>query len=397
MPLLLLFAFLLFLPACGAKKSEPVAVAAAVKSMPALAGSPSPRVSEREGAHTRVQIACEAGSAGLLLPNSKRAPGDRVRDQIKSGANGDLSAPAILALRGGVARILFREQNTLKVTDYSFTERVESGARYELPVAFEADSPIYEQTGITKPRMAAASPNRDSFLLLARNSLEIRAANDPASLLAKFPLKGKYGNPRWEPLAGQASELYLDNVSGKRLRQAWATFRGTELDKLHTLPKAKFGHQIGLRRFDEQTLVWLEWEKEKSTLRFLNPESGAVKNYSVPGGKVNFGPGFALYRLADGRKAAVLQSTMGIHFFAVAGDALELVFSADYSELVASTIRRGFHDWSPGAVYSAANDTQLFAVLPTTWGKLLYSLEEGRLFQQLGHDTCLNPDFYPEE
>jgi hypothetical protein len=371
--------------------------AAEMKPMPSLPGSAAARVFEREGFGTRVQIACEAGEAGLLLPNSKRITGDRVREQIKPNAKSELAAPAILALRGGVARILFREQNTLKVTDYSFTYRVESGARYELPVAFEADSPIYEQLGIVRPRLAAVSPQRDIFLLLTAGFLEIRAVQNPASLLASFSLKGKHGNPRWEPRGGDQSELFLDQLGLKRMRQVWATFKGNNLKKLHTLPKARFGHQIGLRRWDEQTLVWLEWEKNRSTLRFLNTETGDVKNYVVPAVKSDFGPGFALYRLPSGQKTAVLQSSVGIHFFTATGANLEPVFNAHYSALVTDNIRRGFHQWSPGAVYSTANDTQLFAVLPTTWGKLLYSLEEGGLFQQLGHDSCLNPDFYPEE
>jgi hypothetical protein len=397
MPFLLLLGSLLLLPACAPKKNTPVVVAAEVKSMPSLPGAAAPRVPEREGFGTRVQIACEAGEAGLLLPNSKRITGDRVREQIKPGSQSELAAPAILALRGGVARILFREQNTLKVTDYSFNDRVESGARYELPVAFEADSPIYEQLGIMRPRLAAVSPQRDVFLLLTAGFLEIRAVQNPVSLVEKFSLKGKHGNPRWEPRAGDQLELFLDQLGMKRMRQVWATFKGNNLNKLHTLPKARFGHQIGLRRWDEQTLVWLEWEKNRSTLRLLNTETGDVKNYVVPAVKSNFGPGFALYRLPSGQKSVVLQSSVGIHFFTAAGAKLEPVFTAHYSALVTDNIRRGFHQWSPGAVYSTANDTQLFAVLPTTWGKLLYSLEEGGVFHQLGHDSCLNPDFYPEE
>lgn len=71
-------------------------------------------------------------------------------------------------------------------------------------------------------------------------------------------------------------------------------------------------------------------------------------------------------------------------------------YVATYSPSISDNIRRNFPEWSPGAIYSVANDSQLLVTLPTTFGKILFVLDDGKFFRQLGHDTCVNPDFYPE-
>lgn len=386
---------LLLLAACGAKKNSSEVAAEEVKTLPVLAGSPAPRDSS-EGMATRVQIACEAGSAGLLLPNSKRSPGDRVRDQIKATPSQELAAPTQLALVDGILRLLYRDGDSVNITDYSFVDRIESGAKFTIPVPDSQDSVLYRELGIARPRVAASAPDRQSFALLTKGGIDLRSTSEPEKVIGQLKLQGSFANPRWEPSIGGSSEIFLDRVGGKSMRQQWLILENGEASA-RSIPKPVNGHQIGLRRFNPTSLIWLEWDKNKSVVRIWNTETNKISSLSVPSLGAAYGPGFALYQAQGQEKVVVLQSSKGIHFFSIERSTLKLAFDAAYSELVTDTIRRGFFDWSPGAIYSAANDTQLFVVLPTTWGKLLFSLEEGALFRQLGHDSCLNPDFYPEK
>ncbi|MGZ3713380.1 MAG: hypothetical protein ACXVBE_16565, partial [Bdellovibrionota bacterium] len=156
-------------------------------------------------------------------------------------------------------------------------------------------------------------------------------------------------------------------------------------------------HQIGLRRFNSSSYIWLERSADRAVLRVWTMATGNVKNYELPNAKA-LGPGFALIRSAVGQEArAVLNSREGVFYYTLVANGKVAITSALYPEDTQRRInnRENPPSWEPGAIYSAAEDTQLFVILPSTFGnRMLMSIDKGTAYRLIGFESCVNPDFY---
>jgi hypothetical protein len=185
-------------------------------------------------------------------------------------------------------------------------------------------------------------------------------------------------------------------VSGKEMQQAVLSFseNGTYREII-TIPSpvSRELSQIGLRRF-MGSFLWLEWSEHRALLRTWNPRTKTSRTYEIDS-SLAVGPGFAVWQKDESSEPLVaLNDRNGISLFALGAGSLERRKRALYPEGIAKYVADPESTWQPGAIFSAAADSQLFAILPFTWGKVLFAVDGGSTFRLLSHESCANPDFY---
>ncbi len=390
-------AFFMLLVACGGK-DEVGGQGNAPTLLPPQNQNPSdplPRERGRENAGTQFQIVCESiDYMGIFMPNSVQGASTRVRDFIQKEPNESMSAPGILSIKDKIMKLVFFHGGRAVVTNFDLVAHKEIGKRKSFSTSSPGGSEVYQQQGFSKIRTVATAPNRLAFAVANGDGYDLRSTEEPHRKVERWNLGGSFGNLRWEPINQNESEVFADRLGGS-MRQGWFRINGAnELVQKEMAPSSLGGHQISLKRFDNERLVWLEWKSGRATIRFWNTTTGEVQNYKVEG---KFGAGMALFKPRGQEKLVVLQSRAGIHFFRFETNALVLAYVLEYPDLVKDHIQKRFWPWNPGALYSVGDDSQLLTVLPITWGKLLFAVDEGKYFRQLGHFACVNPDFYAED
>lgn len=374
--------------ACGSEKQVVSTEANPVRkeSAPQFSGPGESRTDLDE--RTVLQIVCESSETKLAMPNSLQALGTRNRELIYSDRE-SMAAPMFLGLNNGVARVLWNAEGNLTWVDYSLRDFQEIGKRNFLAKINTPNGALANRLGVRGVKFAAVSPQGSDFVLTLKDRIEIRSVLNPERKLKEFKVSGQLANPRW---VKEKQEIFLDRISTKGQGQVLVRLDDNgELAAVIELPKAKLSMQLGLRRMNE-SLVWMEWSEKNQLIRLWNPRLKKASDYEIPQ-DWKVGPGFTLS--ADQEGVVVMQSALGIFYGKLIDGRLSLERKLEYLPTVEDNIRRGLYNWKPGQIYSSANDRQLFVVLPSTFGRMLYAIDQGRFFRKLGEEPCENPEFTP--
>lgn len=392
---------LLLLAACGSKdnvstKGDEVLMGTGTQGQ---IGQPIDPVA-KPGAGALVQIACQSvgGLGGTPLPSSQNLNGQRNVDsipRIAGSANSPNLAPTVLDVQNGILSALVISQGKIFSVRYDLTRHAEVDEPVEVGSASARTSGIYRALGFSQPRLATASPDGKVVAVSGKGGMSLRSASSPSTPVSRATVSGEFAQPRWD-----GNEIFADRTSGGHLRQSVITV-GAGYSSLGQRsvpsPLDSSFDQIGLRRYNAASYIWLERNAQRSVLRVWNGQGESTRNYELPGAGI-YGPGFALYRTSvDGQAQAVLGSKKGMHYFtlgangSVTGDSYP--YPEDTQRIIDNPER--VSAWYPGAIYSAAGDTQLFTVIPSTFGyQMLMAVDRQYSYRLLGFDQCVNPDFH---
>lgn len=340
----------------------------------------------------RLRIACESG-AQMLLTHSDSFLEDRSSLFLPYPEGRD-RAPTIVA--SGKEKLLLIHADAgltggLKVflSEFDYINRKET-KRLELARP-SVDESVYDGIGLPLPKLAAVSPAGDLFAVRdTGGGYSLRATRSPENERGRWSTAAL--NPRWEE-----GIVFFDEFRAGKIRQSFARIsRDGSLSALEPVPAPALGsgaYQLGLRRFDANTLVWLEWSNGTALIRSMDLRSRRTSESRVSG--EGYGPAFAIHKLKEGRRI-VLQTRGQLRFFALEGSRLVSAGDALYPKSVKERIASGSFAWQTGELYSPRED-QLFVVLPEAWGLHLFAVDEGQSYRRLGYYECLNPDFLEEK
>jgi hypothetical protein len=383
----------LVLAACGSKDNV-----STQGDLPLLGGGGQGQTGPIDGGGTAtpstlIQIACQSGH-GISLPNSQMVSGQRLVDIVPSLENRGSTSPTVLGVQGNIISTLFISGAKIYSSRFDFSTHAPVASPVVIGKASESSSSVYSELGFSHPRIAATSPNGRFFVISSGGSVSLRSVANPDQMTARWKYSGDFSQPRWD-----GNSIFIDKVSADHLRQAVISVdsNGNQVG-LENAPAAISSgfQQIGLRNFDANSYIWLEHSADRAVLRLWNKQSGSVKNFELPNGKI-LGSGFALVRTSpEGGARAVLNSREGMHYFTLNGNGTVSAEAFLYPEDTQRRIndRENKVAWNPGAVYSTAGDTQVFVVLPATFGNNMLMAVDGFGYRLLGFETCVNPDFY---
>lgn len=350
---------------------------------------------------TFIQIACESPQLNLptqiSFPHSQMDSAQRMTEMMAPFSGQSSRAPTVLGLRDHFLTSLVVSGSKIYFTNYDLWTHELSGKPMSIGRASGSSASVYSDLGFSQPRLAAASPNGRQFFVLSGGDASLRSMENPEVELARMSRADGVVQPRWD---GQ--EIFVDRNSDGKMKQAVILLDGASNQigmRSAPAPLSSSLDQIGLRRYNESSYIWLERSSARAVLRVWNPSTNAVMNYELPGAK-RFGPGFALVRPAIGAPArAALNSRDGLHYFTLGANGTIQFDTVSYPQDTLSRLNpsdpQSKVNWKPGAIYSAAGDTQLFVIIPAAAGdRLLYAIDGLYRFRPLGFEACANPDFY---
>jgi hypothetical protein len=350
-----------------------------------------PRDPSREGPNSQLQIACESKSDGglswLRFPSSSMASGDRFTADWEV----PWKAPTIVSTSDGLIRFWANGSNGSVDARFDLRQVKGESSANSVSLPSLAQSALYRMQRIAGARRVAVSPNRRWIAVAGGDSVTLRDIST-SKVVQRWQGANSLSQIRWEPRADGSSEVFADRLVSGSFRQQYLLIGadGKLIRKQDINPAAGFS-ALSLQRWDNDTLVWHEWSGSRSVIAFARAD-GSVVRFPISG---RFGPGMAVSR-SDGELSLGFVGREGLSFFSLAAGTVRLLRLEEFPPRVQEAVQENRYGWQPGAFYSQVNGTQLFTHLPATFGVMLFAVDGGRLFRQLGQYECDNPDFYLE-
>ncbi|MCO5143050.1 MAG: hypothetical protein M9962_08175 [Oligoflexia bacterium] len=388
--------FLVFISfsSCGKKDSISAEGTPIVDSTDQRQEDRQPKDPEGAKEDSFLQIACESrggGGGGIFLPNSLQPSGDRTTHMVDSPFGQEFEAPAVLSANGVMAYLVYRQGSSLIFGKYDFQSR-EFSEKQNLGSFSEKSPSFFKKFHRERSRVAVGSPRGSYFLLSKGKTLSLRSVSEPKKEIRSYKVPYDLVQGRWEAKAKGESEVFFDYSTGGKISQ-YRILLDEDFRIINTLDLRKdfksSYDQVNLQSIDDG-LAWLEVKNgTASALKIL--KSGKLHSQSISDEK--FGPGMAIYK-KDNQLNFVLQSIKGLSYYQLdAEQKISLAKIVAYPERTLEYIELNRWDWSPGELISVANHSQLYTVLPFTWGRLLYRVMDEEYFRQLGYEFCINPSF----
>lgn len=342
--------------------------------------------------NTLIRITCEMNQEALML-------------QFLDSRENESKVALDPALGSAAESPLLLTETSAFVSNSTGSYITQWGVRGEQPIflgklpPFKGVRSTLAKLSMGKPRAYALSPDHQKFIVATNGAYYLRAVAEPQKDIQKWKIASSHFNPRWESGINATSDfVFFDYVEDGMLRQAFARTLKGKLVEFETLNAIGSSYQqLGLRRYDAENFIWLEWKKGKAVARLMNIYSRQVFNLKVPA--VNdFSPGFAVLHEDRVGNLMVLPSLEGISFFRLRKGEMELTLQMPFG----NSIKAAFASGAPAAqLFAAADDTQVFLQAPilkadSSIDFAIFGLEEGKSFRRLGRSSCLNPGFYEE-
>ena len=316
---------------------------------------------------------------------------------LKPHANEVFESPKFLSISGNAWKIAFishtESGDQLTVGENTPQRNIRRSSIGTLPKNRPALAKIYSALGLPSP--AYVLPTQFHFLTAQEDSYEWRNILNPTSLIANWELNPEqYINPRLG-----IGEIYFDVLTGEEIRQSIVRFDANySIKAKEALPEPLLEgtqvHQVGLRLFDDDLYVWLEWTNGKGLLRFMDRHSRKTSAVEIPT-SVLISPHYEIYRSQRDGLVFSFSSKTEVQVFSLDFGKLKVLASLAFSEENQKSIAQKGPDFWPATFATDKNEHNLFLTLPDADGQTrLYLVNKKDAIQRASAVPCHNPTFF---